>query len=222
MQRHRLYDEDTLVIGLGRFGTAVASEMKSLGYRVHAIEERSRLAERHHRRFEHVLALDATDPEELAQAKPEMFRIAVVAIGSSVEASLLTAGNLVDAGVPSIWAKAVSDEHARILERIGVHHVVFPEADSGRRVAHLVNDTLRDYIEFDDGYALVKMTPPTEMLDKTLTESQVRSRYGVTVVGVKEPGEDFHHAVPGTMVGRHHSIIVSGPVAAIERLASRP
>ena len=91
--------------------------MKSLGYRVHAIEERPRLAERHHRRFEHVLALDATDPEELAQAKPEMFRIAVVAIGSSVEASLLTAGNLVDAGVPSIWAKAVSDEHARILER---------------------------------------------------------------------------------------------------------
>lgn len=222
MQRHALYNEDTLVIGLGRFGTAVATEMHRMGYRVHAIEARASLAERHHRRFQHVMAVDSTDPEELGRAKLEMFRVAVVAIGSSVEASLLTAGNLVDAGVPSIWAKAVSEEHARILERIGVHHVVFPEADSGRRVAHLVNDKLRDYIEFDDGYAIAKMTPPHELLDKTLAESQVRSRYGVTVVGMKAPGDDFHHAVPGTMVGRHHSIIVSGPVAAIERLASRP
>jgi trk system potassium uptake protein TrkA len=158
----------------------------------------------------------------VASARARTFRLAVVGIGSSVEASVLTAANLIDAGIPSIWAKAVSPEHARILERIGVQHVISPEADSGRRVAHLVNGKMLDYIEFDDGYAIVKMAPPRETVGFTLGQSQIRSKYGVTVVGVKAPGEDFSHAVPETRVTAAHTLIVSGPTELIERLASRP
>lgn len=220
--KHRLFDEDVLVIGLGRFGAAAALEMDRLGYRVHAIESDHLLAERFSRKLTRVVAVDATDPGQLAQAKPQDFRVAVVGIGTSIEGSLLTAGNLVDAGVPSIWAKAVSGEHARLLERIGVHHVIFPEAESGSRVAHLVNDRMQGYIEFEDGYAIVKMAPPQEMLGFTLAETDIRKRYGVTVVGVKAPGEDFTHAVPETKVGRHHMMIVSGPSKLIEQLAARP
>ena len=128
--------------------------------------------------------------------------MAVVGIGSSIEGSLLTAGNLVDAGVRSIWAKAVSAEHARLLERIGVHHVIFPEAESGGRVAHLVNDKMEGYIEFEDGYAIVKMRPPQEMIGFSLLETDIRKRYGVTVVGLKAPGEDFTHALPRPRWGR--------------------
>jgi trk system potassium uptake protein len=222
MTKHRLFDEDALVIGLGRFGAAAALEMDRLGYRVHAIETDPELAERYSRKLMRVLSLDATKPEELRQARPSSFRIAVVGIGTSIEGSLLTAGNLVDAGVASIWAKAVSAEHARLLERIGVQHVVFPEAESGSRVAHLVNDRLQGYIEFEDGYAIVKMTPPKEMIGFTLAETDIRKRYGVTVVGVKAPGEDFTHAVPETKVGQHHIMIVSGPSQLIEQLAARP
>lgn len=222
MTKQRLFDEDTLVIGLGRFGAAAALEMDRLGYRVHAIEQRHAVAERFSRRLMRVLSLDSTNPDELLQAKPATFRVAVVAIGSSIEGSLLTAGNLVDAGIPSIWAKAVSAEHARLLERIGVHHVVFPEAESGSRVAHLVNDKMQGYIEFEDGYAIVKMSPPQEMIGFTLAESNIRRKYGVTVVGVKAPGEDFTHAVPETKVGPHHVLIVSGPSKLIEQLAGRP
>ncbi|WP_238146791.1 potassium channel family protein [Ornithinimicrobium murale] len=220
--KHRLFDEDVLVIGLGRFGAAAALEMDRLGYRVHAIESDGLLAERFSRKLTRVIAVDAADPQQLAEARPADFRIAVVGIGSSIEASLLTAGNLVDAGLPSIWAKAVSAEHARLLERIGVHHVIFPEAESGSRVAHLVNDRMQGYIEFEDGYAIVKMTPPQEMIGFTLAETDIRKRYGVTVVGVKAPGEDFTHAVPETKVGRHHIMIVSGPSKLIEQLAARP
>ena len=128
-----------------------------------------------------------------------------------MESSVLACANLVDAGVASIWAKALTREHQRILERIGVHHVVRPEADTGRRVAHLVGGRIQDYIEFDDGFAIVKMRPPTEMIGFTLEQSQVRSRYGVTVVGVKSPGEDFTYAVPTTKVTAHDVLIVSGP-----------
>jgi trk system potassium uptake protein TrkA len=161
----------------------------------------------------------STALEMIRDAEP---KIAIVGIGSSIESSVLAAANLVDAGVPSIWAKALSPEHKRILDRIGVHHVISPEADSGRRVAHLVNGKMLDYIEFDDGYAIVKMAPPRETVGFTLGQSQIRSKYGVTVVGVKAPGEDFSHAVPETKVTAAHTLIVSGPTELIERLASRP
>lgn len=222
MAKNRLYDEEVLVVGLGRFGGAAALEMHRIGYRVLAMERNPDRAERFSHKLDRVIPDDASEPGALQAAKVKNFRVAVVAVGSSVESSLLAAGNLVDAGVPSIWAKAVTSEHARILERIGVHHVVFPEAESGRRVAHLVNGKMRDYIEFDDDYAIVKMMPPREMVGFTLGQSQIRSKYGVTVVGVKAPGEGFTHAVPDTKVGAHHNIIVSGPSELIERLASRP
>ena len=100
--------------------------------------------------------------------------------------------------------------------------MVRPERDSGYRVAHLVNGKLQDYIEFDDGFAIVKMRPPQEAIGFTLEQSAIRSKYGVTVVGVKAPGQDFTYAVPQTKVSGQDTLIVSGPVELIERLASRP
>ena len=165
---------------------------------------------------------DAADAKIIDTVKARSFGIAVVGIGSSVEASVLASANLVDAGVASIWAKALSPEHARILERIGVHNVVRPEADSGRRVAHLVNGRLQDYIEFDGGYAIIKMRPPQETLGFTLEQSQLRRKYGVTVVGVKSPGQDFTYAVPSTKVMQGDTLIVAGKTELLEQLASRP
>ena len=222
MPRNRLYDEDVLVIGLGRFGGAAALELKRLGHTVVAVEKSAARAEAYSGQLSKVIQADAASPSVLGATRASSFKLAVVGIGSSVEASLLTAGNLIDAGIPAIWAKAVSPEHARILQRIGVHHVISPEGDSGRRVAHLLNGKLQDYIEFADGYAIVRMNPPRETIGFTLGQSQIRSKYGVTVVGIKAPGEDFTHAVPETKVTAQHTLIVSGPTDLLERLASRP
>ena len=222
MARSSASDDDVLVIGLGRFGAAAAIELRRLGHKVTAIEKDGFLAEKFLGRISHVVHGDASDVGVIRDAKAGRFAIAVVAIGSSVEASVLAAANLVDAGVPDIWAKALSPEHARILDRIGVQHIVRPEADTGRRVAHLVGGRMQDYIEFDDGFAIVKMRPPTEAIGFTLEQSAIRSKYGVTVVGVKAPGEDFTYAVPSTKVSAHDTLIVSGPTALIERLAARP
>jgi trk system potassium uptake protein len=220
--KNRLYEEDVLVIGLGRFGAEAALELQRLGHKVTAIEKDQALAESFSGRLAKIILADASQPRAIEAGHASSFKLAVIGIGSSVEASVLTAGNLIDAGIPSIWATAVSLEHARILARLGVHHVVQPEADSGLRVAHLVNGKLQDYIEFDDGYAIVKMAPPRETIGFTLAQSQIRSKYGVTVVGVKAPGEDFTHAVPETKVTAQHTLIVSGPSELIDRLAGRP
>lgn len=222
MPKNRLYEDDVLVIGLGRFGGAAALELQKLGHHVVAIEQDTVLAETFLGRVTKIVQGDASHPQVLASLKARDFKLAVVGIGSSVEASVLASANLVDAGIPTIWAKAISREHGRILTRIGVHHVIYPEAESGRRVAHLLNGKLMDYIEFDDGFAIVKMKPPQEAIGFTLAQSQIRSKYGVTVVGVKSPGRDFTYAVPETKVTPHDTLIVSGPTELLERLAARP
>jgi trk system potassium uptake protein TrkA len=89
-------------------------------------------------------------------------------------------------------------------------------------VAHLVAGKLLDYIEFDDGFAIVKMRPPKETQGFTLGESQIRRKYGVTVVGVKSPGQDFTYAVPETRVSSHDLLIVSGHSRLVEKFAARP
>ena len=222
MGKSRLHNEDILVIGLGRFGGAVATELHRLGNRVTAVEVDHELAESFLGRVGRIVQGDATSVTFMQELRPQDFSAAVLGVGSSVEASVLAAVNLIDAGCPKVWAKAVSPEHARILNRIGVQHVMSPEIESGQRLAHLIGGKLIDYIEFDDGFAIVKMTPPQEAIGFTLEQSSIRSKYGVTVVGVKSPGQDFTYARPDTKVRSGDLIIVSGPTTLIERMAARP
>ena len=148
------------------------------------------------------------------------FGRAVVGIGNDVEASVLTVLALEELGMPDIWAKATTIKHGRILERTGAHHVVYPEAAMGERVAHLVTGKMIDFIEFDDGFAIAKTDAPRESHGKTLSESELRSRYGVTVVGVKRAKADFTYAKADTIVESGDILIVSGPTAQVEKFAA--
>lgn len=215
-------DEGVLVIGLGRFGAAIALTLEKLGTQVLAIDTDAELVQKYSGQLTHVVRADATQPEVLEQVGAGDFRIAVVGVGTSIESSVLIATNLVDLGKPVIWAKAISSAHGRILQRIGAHHVVYPEADAGKRVAHLVNGRLLDFIEFDDDFAIVKMRAPREVEGKSLAESDIRRRFGVTIVGVKTPGKDFTYAVPETVVASHDLLIVSGRTGLIEKFSQRP
>ena len=211
-----------LVIGLGRFGASLALTLEELGTDVLAMDTSAELVQDYSGHLTHVVQADATNMDALQQVGAGDFSAAVVGVGTSIEASVLITANLVDLGRPVIWAKAISQSHGKILERIGAHHVVFPEKDAGQRVAHLVNGRLIDFIEFDDGFAIVKMRPPQEIVGLTLTESDIRAEYGVTVVGVKSPGRDFTYATPETRVSQHDLVIVSGHTDLIERFANRP
>jgi len=213
--------EATLVIGLGRFGSSITATLDRLGQDVLAVEKDPDLVAQWSGRVALVEA-DATNPDALDQLGAREFPVAVVGVGSQLEASVLITGNLVDIGVPQIWAKAISGEHARILQRIGAHHVILPEADAGSRVAHLVSGKLLDYIEVEDGFTVVKMRPPKETQGFTIAQSKIRSRYGVTVIGVKSPGRDFVYAAPETRISANDLLVVSGHADLLERFAARP
>jgi trk system potassium uptake protein TrkA len=214
------HDAPVLVIGLGRFGAATAGQLDRLDREVLAVDEDANLVQKWSERVTHAVQADARSIDALRQIGAQDFAVAVVAVGSSIEASVLITANLVDLKIPQIWAKAISQSHGKILSRIGANHVIYPEAEAGVRVAHLVSGRMIDFIEFDDDFALVKMYPPKPIRGIPLSESQVRRKFGITVVGVKSPGKDFTYATPETVVSNHDLIIVSGNSADIEKFAS--
>lgn len=212
-------DNATLVIGLGRFGSAIAVTLDKLDKEILAVETNSDLAQQWSHRF-NVVEADACSAEALHQLGAEDFGVAVVGVGA-LEASVLITANLVDIGVPDIWAKATSREHGTILKRIGAHHVVYPEYDAGQRVAHMLSGRMLDYIEMEDQFTIVKMVPPRDLVGFSLAESNVRERFGVTVIGVKSPGQPFEYASPETTIGNGDVLIVSGEPSLLEAFANR-
>jgi trk system potassium uptake protein TrkA len=209
-----------VVIGLGRFGGAVAESLVRLRHDVLGIDEDAEVVQSWAGRLTHVVQADTTGGDTLRHLGVQEFERAVVGIGGDIEASVLTVLALSELGVKDIWAKALSGKHGRILERTGAHHVVYPEAAMGRRVAHLVSGKMIDFIEFDDGFAIVKTCAPREAEGKTLAESALRSKYGVTVVGVKRPRTDFTNATSDTAIQESDLLIVSGPMKLVEVFAA--
>jgi trk system potassium uptake protein TrkA len=220
LAKHIAQSDGVVVIGLGRFGKSLALELESDGVEVLGIDRDQTIVQSLAGRLTHVVSADSTDIEAMRQLSVQDFSRAVIAIGNQLEASVLTAFVLQQLGVPHVWAKATSASMKEILTQIGVGHVVRPEHDMGRRVAHLVRGKMIDYIEFDDGYAIVKTTPPAEILGRTLATAGVRSRWGVTIVGIKAAGEDFTHATPDTVVRDGDLIIVSGDRRKVEAFSN--
>ena len=212
--------DSVVVIGLGRFGGQVADSLVRLGHEVLGIDADIKLVEEWSSVLTHVVQADATDEEALRQLGVAEFDRAVVGIGTAIEASVLSVLALTELGVHEIWAKAISAKHGKILTKVGAHHVVYPESAMGDRVAHLITTRMLDYIEFDDGFAIAKVRAPAEAVGKSLAEAALRTRYGVTVVGVKRAGEDFTYALPDTVVPRKSLLIVAGPTDQIQRFAA--
>jgi trk system potassium uptake protein TrkA len=211
--------DSVVVIGLGRFGRAVAEELEDSGTEVLGIDLSEEAVQEMSVKLTYCVRADSTNEDALRQLAVEDFERAVVSIGTHIEASLLTASLLRKLGVTHIWAKAISEAHARILGELGISHVVRPEHDMGRRVAHLVRGAMLDFIQFEPDYAMVKTKPPEFLLGTPLSQTGVRRRHGITVVGVKRPGGAFAHATGDTVLEAGDMIIVSGLPRSVERFS---
>lgn len=217
----RKHNTGILVLGLGRFGGAIAHTLVELGHEVLAVDADHKIVQSFAGRLTHVVEADCTDENALRQIGAGDFDCAVVAIGTNIEASILTTSVLVDLGVKTIWAKAITEAHGRILERVGATRVVLPEHEMGERVAHLVVGRALNYIEFEDGFALVETKPPREYVGQALSEAGIRKKHGVTVVCIKRHGEDFSYATAETVIGADDLLIVAGKTHLAERFAAR-
>jgi trk system potassium uptake protein TrkA len=174
------------VIGLGRFGSAMATTLAELGHdvigvdgsadRVRALADTLTLA----------VELDATDERALLGAGIKDVDVAVVSIGENIESSLLVVTLLREIGIKDIIAKAVTPLHGRILEKLGVTRVVFPERETAIRLAHgLVIPNVLDYIELSGEYSIVDVPAPADFAGKSLKDIGLRSRFGLTTIAIK-------------------------------------
>ena len=213
--------DSVVVIGLGRFGSSVAQSLVRLGHDVMGIDRDELLVREWADLLTHAVQADSTNTAIMRQLGVADFSHAIVAIGTDLAASLMTLMTLTELGIKDIWIKALTPEHGQIAERIGAHHVVYPEADMGERVAHLITGRMIDFIEFDDGFAIAKIHAPTSCHNKALGESRVRDEFGVTVVGIKRAHEDFQHATPASRILPGDLLVVSGPTRKIEVFAGK-
>ena len=179
-----------IVVGLGRFGRAIAETLCQDGEEVLGVDRRMDLVEEMRDVLTHAVQLDAMDRDALAALGVQDFDTAFVTMGSDIRASGTIVMLLKELGAKRVIAKAYDEFHGRMLEKLGADKVLFPERDMGRRVAHnLVSSNIIDYLELSPEYSLAEIRPKSEWLGKTLKELNLRSRHGINVVAVRNGDE---------------------------------
>lgn len=201
------------IIGLGRFGSAVCKTLHDLGHEVLGMDQSEEMTRAAHADeiATHVIQLDSTDIHALDEIGMRSFDAVVVAIGADLESSILTVLNLIDLGVTNIIGKASHDKHGKLLSRIGGDYirVVYPETQMGERVAKAISGGgIIESIELDPNYSIIEIPAPPELLGKTLTEANLRARFGVTVIAIKS-----RHAVNISPLG--HDRFQEGDLIAV-------
>lgn len=209
-RKRGFHSANVAVIGLGRFGTALALELVESGHQVLGIDSDEKLVQALASQLTHVVTADTTDEETLKELGLADVDSAVVAIGADLEASILTTSLLLQLGIKQVWAKANSKSHGKILQQLGAHHVIFPEFEMGRRVAHMVSGESLDYVHIDEDFVMVKAVCPESFSGKTLAELKIRSTYGVTVVATSPGDSEYSPAFPDTVLNSGDFLVVAG------------
>ncbi|AZA10710.1 potassium channel family protein [Corynebacterium gerontici] len=204
-----------VILGLGRFGMALGEELVNTGVEVLGIDSNESVVDKASQVLTFAAAADTTNVEALRQLSVDEASRVVVGIGTDMGASLLTASTVVDLKVPSIWAKAVNNPHAKILRQIGVHHVIRPEQDTGRRIAHLMNGRVQEYAEFDRDYAIEKVAPPVSYLGKKVSDIK-----GVQIIAVRRAGGRFGPSESDMVLRAGDLVLAAGHPDELERFGT--
>ena len=179
------------VIGLGRFGSAMAMTLTELGHDVIGVDGDELRVQQLADVITHALQIDATDEKALRAAGIQDVDVAVVSIGENIESSLLVVMQLRELGIATIVAKAVTPLHGRILEKLGVSRVIFPEREMAIRIAHsLVMPNVIDYIELSRDFSIVEVPAPDAFIGRTLKQLELRPRLGLTLIAIKRQSDD--------------------------------
>ena len=180
-----------IVVGLGRFGRAIAETLCQDGEEVLGVDRRMDLVEDMRDVLTHTVQLDAMDRDALSALGVQDFDVAFVTMGSDIRASGTIVLLLKELGAKRVIAKAQDEFHGRMLEKLGADEVLFPERDMGRRIAHnLVSGNIIDYLELSPDYSLAEVRPQPDWVGRSLGELALRSRMGVNVMAVKR-GEEI-------------------------------
>ncbi|MBU0991345.1 MAG: TrkA family potassium uptake protein [Proteobacteria bacterium] len=209
------------VIGLGNFGYYLATNLFEKGHDVLAIDKHANPVQEIKDKVSRAVVCDAADPKALSELGLKTMDAVIVCIGSILSNSILVTLNLKELGVRNIIAKAISEPHGRILQKIGAMDVYFPEKDSALSLAnHLHNPNVIEYLPFLEGFSIIQLAPPRKFIGKTLKELDLINRFGVQVVAIKEIIPENINMIPtGNFVIKDSDVVfLLGPDESLEKL----
>lgn len=205
-----------VVFGAGRFGRSIAVTLQELGCEVIVVDKDPEVIQEIAEEVSYAICADVEEPELFANLGLRNLDGAIIAIAGNLEASIVTTMQCSEIGVPPILAKAKNSLHEKILKSVGAKKVIYPEVDMGRRVAkYLVADSFADWIELSPYYSLVELDIPVKWCGKSLSELQIREKYNLNVIGIKDgdkvtvkldPNEPFRPGIVLIVVGENHDL----------------
>ena len=211
-----------IVLGLGRFGSAVATSLAELGHEVLGVDYDEEIVNILKDKITQAVQADVTEERVLKELGVKNFDTAIVGIGSNLETSILVTMMLKEMGLKYIIAKAQNNLHAKVLKKIGVDKVVFPERDMGARIAQrLITPNIKDYIELEPDYNIIEIKALPKFVDKTLSELDLRNKYGINVLAIKR--DDSFNISPQAkdVIKKEDFLIVIGENKKINKLAAK-
>lgn len=174
------------VIGLGRFGGSICSELSMEGMEVLAIDKDEEKVNQYKNIASHAVVADSTDEEALKEIGIKNIEYVIVAIGENIQASILTTVILADLGIKKITVKAQNDYHEKILNKIGADQIVHPERDMGKRLAHnIISNNILDYLDLSDEHSIIEVKVGKNMIGKSLAELHIRKKFGCNIVAIR-------------------------------------
>jgi trk system potassium uptake protein TrkA len=211
-----------IVLGLGRFGSAVATTLVELGHEVLGVDNDEERVGALKDKITQAVQADITEERVLKELGVKNFDAAIVSVATDLEASILVTMMLKEMGLKYIIAKAQSALHGKVLEKIGVDKIVFPERDMGRRIARsLIIPNIKDYIELEPDYSVIEIEALPEFADKTLSELDLRNKYGINVLAIKRDNSFNISPQAKDVIKKDDFLIVIGETKEITELASK-
>lgn len=209
------------IVGAGNFGYYLATHLYKKGHEVLIIDKKSDLIQDIKADVSQAVVADATDRKAMEALGLKQMDAAVVCIGTVLSDSILATLNLKEIGVERVFAKAMSEAHGRILNKIGASEVFFPEMDMAISLAErLHNPNMLDYLPFLEGYSIIQLVPPKSFIGKSLLDLNLINQYGIQVVAVKEIVPDRMNLIPTARFQIKDSdiMIILGPNEALDKL----
>ncbi|HRX07945.1 MAG TPA: TrkA family potassium uptake protein [Candidatus Limiplasma sp.] len=179
-----------MVLGMGLFGSSLAKALHDLGHEVLAVDADADLVEAIAPHVTQAVQIDATDEAALQELGVRNFDAVIVSIGKNLRDSILVCVIIKELGVPYLIAKATDEIHAKVLRKIGVDKVVFPERDMGIRVAKsLITPNVLEMMEFSGDYRLIEIILPAKWVGSSIIEVDVRRRFGISILAIQRDGQ---------------------------------
>ena len=207
------------VIGLGRFGYALATELAGSGAELLVIDKDEDKVREIREYTENAVVVNTLDKKTLTETGIQNCDVAIVCIGENMESSILTTLNLVAIGIPLVIAKATSAEHGEILEKLGAE-VVYPERDMAIRLASRLETTrVLDFMQLSERITISKLIIPNQFIGKSILEINLRSRFGLNIIAIENDGTVIENIKPDYVFREHDTLFVSGSKEGLLRLS---